>query len=164
MRYILEVNHDKSIDIVGYKGGLIKKSSFEDIAKVPLDYIKSKDFILLIPDSFLITKTLNISFDIGNILALKSFLMKSLPVNLNELYSDYVIFGNKMYFVAIKRENIEEVLNFVKKAKGKVIAVLPKSYAFKIAYNLNNPKYLAFNLDRFYTSISCYEGNGYFFF
>ncbi|MFN4219948.1 MAG: hypothetical protein ACK4GJ_03380 [bacterium] len=164
MRYILEVNHDKSIDIVGYKGGLIKKSSFEDIAKVPLDYIKSKDFILLIPDSFLITKTLNISFDIGNILALKSFLMKSLPVNLNELYSDYVIFGNKMYFVAIKRENIEEVLNFVKKAKGKVIAVLPKSYAFKIAYNLNSPKYLAFNLDRFYTSVSCYEGNGYFFF
>lgn len=164
MKCILELNHDKSIYLFYYKGGFIKKSYFTAITELPFEQLKNKEIILLIPDSFLITKTLNISFDIKNMLALKSYLIKSLPVNLSDIYNDYVVFGNKLYFIGLKKEAINDVLSVIKKARGKLKTVLPKSYIFKIAYNLNSPKFMGFNFNSFYTSIFAYEGNGYFFF
>ncbi|MCX7758453.1 MAG: hypothetical protein N2169_02400 [bacterium] len=164
MKAIIEIKHNKTVEVIYFRGGFIKISKYPSILEVPFDEIRNREIILIVPDSLLITKNLNISFDIKNMLAIKSYLMKSIPVNLSDLYNDYSVFGNKLYFVSIKKEVLNDYLNVIKRSRAKLKAVIPKSFLFKINFNLNHPKFFGFNFDDHYTSIFSFEGNGYYFF
>lgn len=164
MNVVIEIKHDKSVDVIYYRAGFIKNNKFTNISEIPGELIKNKEIVLVIPDSWLITKSLTVPFDIRNILAIKSYLAKSLSLGLDDLYSNYFIFGNKLYFVAVKRENLNDFVKVVRRLGGKLKTVLPKSFIFKLFLNLNSPKHFCFNFDRDYLSIFSFEGNGYFFF
>ncbi|MCS7243858.1 MAG: hypothetical protein RMJ36_03885 [Candidatus Calescibacterium sp.] len=164
MKAIVEIKHNKNLEVIYFRSGFLRISKYASISEAQIDEIKNREIILIVPDSLLITKSLSISFDIKNILAIKSYLMKSIPVNLSELYNDYFIFGNKLYFVSIKKEVLNDYFNVMRKVKAKLKAVIPKSFLFKIVFNLNYPKFFGFNFDDHYTSIFSFEGNGYYFF
>ncbi|MCS7164914.1 MAG: hypothetical protein RMJ51_01340 [Candidatus Calescibacterium sp.] len=164
MRAILEIKHDNSIEIIYSKGGIIRSSKYSSFLDLDASEVGNKEVIVVIPDSFLITKNLVIPWDIKSILALKSYLVKSLPVKPNDLYNDYLIIGNKVYFVGVRKELLSDCMKLLKRLKAKLRAVIPKSYVLKIACNLSHPKYVGINFDESYTSIFSFEGNGYFFF
>ncbi|MEN3014462.1 MAG: hypothetical protein ABDH21_00120 [bacterium] len=164
MRFILEILGDKTVKLIYRKAGTIRQVDYPSISQVDLQEIKNKEIVLIVPDSLIITKSTLIPVDISSILTLKSFLIKSLPVNLNEIYNDYTIVGNKLYFIGIKRSSIEEELKIISRVKSNIKAVLPKSFALKMYANLNSPSNLAVNFSEGYLSIFCFDKAGYYFF
>jgi len=165
---ILEVKHNGSVDLYFYKGGFLRKNRYQSINDIDHKEISSQDIILVIPDTLLITKTINLPIDynknFNSLLLIKSALIKNIAFNLNELYNNYFIINNKLYFIGVKKESINNYLDFFKKLKVNVINVINKSYILKIIFNLNNYKSLGINFEDDYLSIFSFDDNGYLLF
>lgn len=164
MKVIVEIKHNRNVDIIYYRAGLLRRSSFSSINEVGVDEVKNREVIVIVPDSLIITKALSIPVDLKNILAIKSYLIKSLPVRLDEVYNNYHIFGNRLYFIGIKKDFLNDYINILRRLGAKVKSVIPKSFLFKVVYNFNQPNIFGFNFDDDYICIFSFEGNGYFFF
>ena len=162
---LIDILNKNDINIVYYKAGILREERFDDITKVDINLLKkSKEVIILVPDSFLITKVLNIPVDIKSYKAIKSNLYKNLPVSPNLTYNKVSIIGSKLYFTGIKKENIDPFLQYFNKLKINKKCVLANSLAIKEVYNFDKPNYIILNLTPYYLSISSFEKLGYFFF
>jgi hypothetical protein len=162
---LIDILNKNDINIVYYKAGILREERFDDITKIDINLLKkSKEVIILVPDSFLITKVLNIPVDIKSYKAIKSNLYKNLPVSPNLTYNKVSIVGSKLYFTGIKKENIDPFLQYFNKLKINKKCVLANSLAIKEVYNFDKPNYIILNLTPYYLSISSFEKLGYFFF
>jgi hypothetical protein len=162
---LIDILNKNDINIVYYKAGILREERFDDITKIDINLLKkSKEVIILVPDSFLITKVLNIPVDIKSYKAIKSNLYKNLPVSPNLTYNKVSIVGSKLYFTGIKKENIDPFLQYFNKLKINKKCVLANSLAIKEVYNFDKPNYIILNLTPYYLSICSFEKLGYFFF
>ena len=162
---LIDILNKNDINIVYYKAGILREERFDDITKIDINLLKKlKEVIILVPDSFLITKVLNIPVDIKSYKAIKSNLYKNLPVSPNLTYNKVSIVGSKLYFTGIKKENIDPFLQYFNKLKINKKWVLANSLAIKEVYNFDKPNYIILNLTSYYLSISSFEKLGYFFF
>jgi len=162
---LIDILNKNDINIVYYKSGILREERFDDITKIDINLLKkSKEVIILVPDSFLITKVLNIPVDIKSYKAIKSNLYKNLPVSPNLTYNKVSIIGSKLYFTGIKKENIDPFLQYFNKLKINKKWVLANSLAIKEVYNFDKPNYIILNLTPYYLSICSFEKLGYFFF
>jgi hypothetical protein len=162
---LIDILNKNDINIVYYKSGILREERFDDITKIDINLLKKlKEVIILVPDSFLITKVLNIPVDIKSFKAIKSNLYKNLPVSPNLTYNKVSIIGSKLYFTGIKKENIDPFLQYFNKLKINKKCVLANSLAIKEVYNFDKPNYIILNLTPCYLSISSFEKLGYFFF
>jgi hypothetical protein len=162
---LIDILNKNDINIVYYKAGILREERFDDITKIDINLLKkSKEVIILVPDSFLITKFLNIPVDIKSFKAIKSNLYKNLPVSPNLTYNKVSIVGSKLYFTGIKKENIDPFLQYFDKLKINKKCVLANSLAIKEVYNFDKPNYIILNLTPYYLSICSFEKLGYFFF
>mgnify|MGYP001098706076 FL=1 len=162
---LIDILNKDDINIVYYKAGILREERFDDITKIDVNLLKkSKEVIILVPDSFLITKVLNIPVDIKSFKAIKSNLYKNLPVSPNLTYNKVSIVGSKLYFTGIKKENIDPFLQYFNKLKINKKYVLANSLAIKEVYNFDKPNYIILNLTPYYLSICSFEKLGYFFF
>jgi len=162
---LIDILNKDDINIVYYKAGILREERFDDITKIDVNLLKkSKEVIILVPDSFLITKVLNIPVDIKSFKAIKSNLYKNLPVSPNLTYNKVGIVGSKLYFTGIKKENIDPFLQYFNKLKINKKYVLANSLAIKEVYNFDKPNYIILNLTPYYLSVCSFEKLGYFFF
>ncbi|MGC8734752.1 MAG: hypothetical protein ACP5RD_06930 [bacterium] len=162
---IVDILDKNEINLIYYKAGILREEKFDDITKINIDlFKKSKELIVLIPDSFLITKALTIPTELKSYKAIKSNLYKNLPVSPNLTYNSINLVGSKLYFIGIKKENIDNFLKYFYKLKINKIHILPNSFAIKEVYNFDKPNYIILNLTSHYLSISSFEKGGYFFF
>ncbi len=162
---IIDILNNKEFNLVYYKAGILREEIFDDITKINIDLLKkTKELIILIPDSFLITKALTIPSELKSFKAIKSNLYKNLPVSPNLTYNSINIVGSKLYFIGVKQENLANFLNYFNKLKLNIKYILPHSFAIKEVYNFDKPNYIILNLNKHYLSISSFEKSGYFFF
>ncbi len=162
---IIDILNNREFNLVYYKAGILREEVIDDITKINIDLLKkTKELIILVPDSFLITKALSIPAELKSYKAIKSNLYKNLPVSPNLTYNSINLIGSKLYFIGIKRENLDNFLQYLNKLKVSIKYILPHSFAIKEVYNFDKPNYIVLNLSRYYLSISSFEKTGYFFF